>query len=238
MLSRSGVLIGLFSANLLLMLGLAHLVVHRYNDPFPPLSVSLSSPVATLSDFGGIALGFRKLTADLAWVQTILYYGTHEEGGDAEEVEQGGGRYPLFLAYCERVVQIDPNFIHAYFYGAGVLGWNLNRLDEAEKFLQEGIQAHPKEWRLHQFLAALAFQKNHDINKLVEFLEGFNEQEDCPNMLRSILANIYKKQKRYRESIRVWSKVYETGDPTYAEHSLAQIREMAPLAHTEPINRS
>jgi len=61
-----------------------------------------------LSDFAGIALGFRKLTADIAWIQTLVYYGTQEEGVNHEEAESGGGRYPLFLAYCQRAAEIDP----------------------------------------------------------------------------------------------------------------------------------
>jgi tetratricopeptide (TPR) repeat protein len=194
------------------------------------LAVSLSSPVARLSDFGGIALGFRKLTADIAWIQTVLYYGTHEEETDAEVQENGGGRYPLFLAYCQRVAQIDPYYKHLYYYGGGVLGWNLNRLDEAEQLLREGVAAYPKEWRFQQFLAGLAFQKNHNINKLAEFLQGFVYADDCPNLLRSILANIFKKQKRYLEAIRVWTIVYETNDPIYHDRSLSQIKELYPLA--------
>jgi tetratricopeptide (TPR) repeat protein len=234
MQSPSRTIAWVFVSSLLAMMAFANLGAYHYNDPFPPLSMSLSSPVATLSDFAGIALGFRKLTADVAWIQTLIYYGTFEEGNDPGVVEhEGGGRYPLFLAYCERVAQIDPNFKNVFYYGGGVLGWNLNRLDEAETLLKEGIQRHPKEWRFQQFLAGLAFQKNHNINKLVEFLEGFVEQPDCPNMLRSILANIYKKQKRYRESIQIWTMVYETGDHIYTDRALSQIREMASLAHTE-----
>ena len=60
---------------------------------------------------------------------------------------------------------------------------------------------------------SLAYQKNHNVNKLTEFLEGFVKENDCPNLLRSILANIYKKQKRYVDAIKVWTIVYNTGDP-------------------------
>lgn len=209
----------------------------RYPDPFPPLAVSLSSPVARLSDFAGIALGFRKLTADLAWIQTVIYYGTEEEGTDHEEAENGGGRYPLLLAYCQRVAQIDPNFKYVFYYGGTALGWNLNRLDEAEELLKEGIQAHPKEWHFQQFLAAIAYQKNHDINNLIDFLKVFIEEPDCPNILRSILANIYKKQKRYVEAIHVWMIVYDTQDPNYTKRASSQIIEMAQKAHIQLKNR-
>jgi tetratricopeptide (TPR) repeat protein len=220
-----------FSASLLVMIGFANFAAYKYNDPFPPLAVSLSSPVTRLSDFVGISLGFRKLMADLAWIQLLLYYGTPEEGSDPEEVENGGGHYPLVLAYCQRVARFDPYFKYIYYYGGASLGWNLNRLDEAEEFLEEGIQANPKEWRFQQYLAGLAYQKNHNINKLTEFLEGFVEQDDCPNILRALLANIYQKQKRYNDSIRIWMIVYKTNDPLYLDRAASKIREMGPYTH-------
>jgi len=228
-MSSSRVLTALLCASLALLIALAS-VTARYKDPFPPLAVTLSSPVSPLSDFLGTAMGFRKLTADIAWIQTMVYYGTTEQGIDGEEVEQGGGNYPLFLAYCQRVARLDPSFKYVFYYGGGVLGWNLNRLNEAEDLLKEGIQAHPTEWRYQQFLAGLAYQKNHDVNKLTEFLKGFVEEKDCPNLLRSILANIYKKQKRYKEAIDVWMLVYNTRDPLYLTRAESQIREMFPLA--------
>jgi len=204
---------------------------------FPPLSVSLSSPVSRLSDVVGIAMGLRKLTADLAWIQTTIYYGTQEEGVNPEEAESGGGHYPLFLAYCQRVARIDPNFMYIFYYGGSALGWNLNRLDEAVELLKEGIKAHPKEWRFQQFLAAIAFQKNHDINSLIDFLKVFIEERDCPNILRSILANIYKKQQRYMDAIHVWMIVYDTKDPNYTQRSLSQIEQLAQKAHIQLKNR-
>jgi tetratricopeptide (TPR) repeat protein len=218
-------------------LGLSYFAAKHRPEPFPPLNVSLSSPVARLSDFSGIALGFRALTADLAWIQTLLYYGTHEEGVDPEIAENGGGRYPLFLAYCQRVGQIDPRFKYVYYYGGAVLGWNLNRLDEAEILLKQGIQANPKEWRLQQFLAGLAYQKSHNINSLVDFLKVFSEEKDCPNILRSILAHIYKKQHRYREAIRIWLILYDSKDPSYFTIAKSQIEELSKLDHLNPENR-
>jgi tetratricopeptide (TPR) repeat protein len=222
--------LGLFVS---LTLGLATLAASRYAEPFPPLATSLSSSTSQLSDFAGIAMGFRKLTADLAWVQTLIYYGTNEAGVDPEEAENGGGSYPLFLSYCQRVARIDPSFKYVYYYGGSVLGWNLKRLDEAVEFLKEGVQAHPKEWRFQQFLAGLAYQKSSDINHLTEFLESFTQVKDSPNIMRCILANLYKKQKRYKDSIRIWMIIYDTGDPNNTAKALSEIREMAPLAHID-----
>jgi len=229
-MGQSRVIAGLFCISLLGMIALSDLTAKHYREPFPSLAISLSSRVSPLSDFVGIAMGFRKLTADIAWIQTLVYYGSTEEGVEGEENEQGGGTYSLFLAYCQRVARIDPSFKYVFYYGGGVLGWNLNRFSEAEELLKEGIAAHPTEWRYQQFLAGLAYQKNHNVNVLADFLKVFMEEKDCPNLLRSILANIYKKQKRYKEAIYVWLLVYNTKDPLYLKRAESQIREMVPLA--------
>lgn len=229
-MSRDRSVVAFFLVSLSLLV-LFQLGLHRsYTQPYPPLAISLSSSATRLVDFVGIALGLRRLSADIAWIETLAYYGTREEGQTEFEFENGIGRYPHFLPLAQRVARIDPYFTYVYFYAGGVLGWNLNRLDEAEELLRMGIQNNPKEWRLQQYLAGLAFQKNHDISKLSEFLEAFLMQPDCPNILRSILANIYKKQHRYRDALRVWFVVLDSNDPAYRPRALHQIQELGPLS--------
>jgi tetratricopeptide (TPR) repeat protein len=219
------------SLSILATVSLENLSAEYHREPFPPLAVTLSSPLTQLSDLAGLSLGFRRLTADMAWIQALAYYGTPEEGIDQEKMEHGGGgRYFDFSDYCQRVIHLDPYFKYVYYFGGGVLGWNLNRIPEAEKLLEEGIKTYPKEWRFQQYLAALAYQKSHDINKLVSFLEAFIYEEDCPNLLRSILANLYKKEKRYKDALRVWDLIFQTQDPSYLGRSAHQIQLLLPLA--------
>jgi tetratricopeptide (TPR) repeat protein len=209
-------------------------LARRYHDPFPALNVSLSTPESSLQDLGGIALGARRLTADVAWIQTLEYYGTPEEGQSESDFENGIGQYPEFLHYCQRVARLDPYFIFIYYYGGAALGWNLNRLDEAEELLKEGVGYNPKEWRLQQYLAGLAYQKNHDVKNLTLFLESFVNGPDCPNMVRGLLANIYKKQHRYEKSIQIWMQVRDTGDPQYTQRALHEIAILKDLIDRYP----
>jgi tetratricopeptide (TPR) repeat protein len=165
----------------------------------------------------------------VAWIQTLQYYGAQEEGTSESDNDNGTGKYDRFLAYCQRAVRIDPHFTYVYYYGGAALGWNLNRLDEAEQLLREGIQNNPKEWRLPQYLAALAYQKNHDPAQLVLFLEGYVVQPECPNLLRALLANLYKKEKRYKDAIRIWILIAETNDPNYNSRAREHITALAAL---------
>lgn len=229
-MARRGFLEGFLLATLLLLAFFTARLHRNPPNPFPPLAVSLSSRVANLKDFGALSLGLRRLGADIAWIQTLQYYGTQEEGQSEFEFENGIGKYPDFLALSQRVALIDPYFTYIYYFGSAALAWNMNRAQEAEELLRLGIQNNPHEWRLQQYLGALAFQKNHDPKKLADFLEGYIGDPECPNILRSILANLYKKQARYRDSMRVWFVILDSKDPAYKDRAENQIQELAPLA--------
>ncbi len=211
-------------------------------SPFPPLSESVSSSTSTLEDFIGVSLGFRRLSADIAWIQTLQYYGTHSEEGEDHVHESSteaspAASYPLFLDFCQRVVHIDPYFTYAFYYGSSVLGWNLNRLDEAEAFLKQGILLNPKEWRLQQYLAALGFQKNHNMKDLTVFLEGMVQDPEAPNLLRSILANLYKKSNQFDKALQMWEYLYQSGDPSYRDLAIRKVIELKGL-RAQPIGQA
>ena len=218
-------------------LGLAGLfllqISSRYHNPYPPMTASLSTPETDLQDVGGVSLGLRRLTADLAWIQTLQYYGTPESGQSEFEIENGIGRYPRFLATCQRVAGIDPYFTYVYYFGGAVLGWNLNRFSEAEELLKEGIAHNPTEWRLSQYLAGLAYQKNHDVAKLAVFLETIAEDPQCPLLMKALLANLYKKQHLYDKALHVWRMIYDSGDPNYMRRAQDQTKEIFRLPHPQ-----
>lgn len=187
---------------------------------------SLASPQATLEDAGGVVLGLRRMDANLAWIQTLQYYGTPEKGQSDEEADNGQGNYPLFLTYCRHVADIDPYFTYMYLYGGSVLGWNLNRLDEAEALLKEGIANNPTAWRLPQYLAGLAYQRNHNVVELTHFLETVIQDPECPLMMKALLANIYKKQRLFDKAIALWEVIYQSGDPLYMERAINQVKDI------------
>jgi tetratricopeptide (TPR) repeat protein len=208
------------------------MLTRQYHSPYPPFTASLTSSETELQDVAGLLLGLRRLAADIAWIQTLQYYGTPESGQSESQLENGQGKYPKLLDYCQRAIRIDPFFTYVYYYGAASLCWNLNRPDEAEILLKEGISANPKEARLSQYLAAMAYQKNHDVNNLITYLEAIAKDPESPLILKTILANIYKKQGLFDKAILMWQFIYETGTPDYQSRALYHIQELQQLIHT------
>jgi tetratricopeptide (TPR) repeat protein len=125
-----------------------------------PFNVAAESGITfTLPQYGAldifnIIFGQRQLGSDIAWIQTLQYYGTPESKEERKKLEESGithghyepnaatygaGKYYGLLKYCERVVWLDPFFQYAYLYGAASLAWNLGRDDEAIELLDIGI---------------------------------------------------------------------------------------------------
>jgi tetratricopeptide (TPR) repeat protein len=211
--------------------------LNRFHDPYPLMTASLSSPETQIQDVLGVALGLRRLAADLAWVQTLQYYGTPEEGQTEAEFENGLGQYPKLLSKCRHTTNLDPYFTYVYYYGGASLGWNLNRLAEGEALLKEGITYNPNEWRIPQYLAAMAYQKNHNVEGLTRFLESIVEDPGTPLMVKSLLANVYKKQGEFEKAIRLWELIYQTGDPDYRSRAIEQIKDIARLRHAPHLDK-
>lgn len=149
-----------------------------------------------------------------------------------------GGVYPDFLSYASRVTALDPFFAYANLYGAGALAWNLNRPDEAVKLLENAIAAmeghspnitrdiHQPFWQYHLYLSALIYRNAGETGKMVSLLETAVAQPRCPNMVKAILANIYQKDGKHLQALKLWLDIYDSNDPTYRAHAEKKISEL------------
>ena len=239
---------GGFWVALTLLAGAIVFIQSRYTYPYPPLSLAHEVEAEWL-DVAGVAGGFRRMTADIAWVQLLVYYGAREgilgkdeeldqvyqvyRGEDdhpqEEDIQYGAGTYPRFLPMIHRIISIDPYFTYAYLYGSGVLVWNLNQPKEAVELLQLGMKYNPKEWRFPVYIAAIVYQQQKEFGKMAGVLEQIIQEKEAPNLLRSVLANFYKDQKQYRKALKIWAYVESTGDPEYLERSRRQMEELQRL---------
>lgn len=187
-----------------------------------------------LIDLGGIVAGTRRIAADIAWIQLLQYYGTpeiteehlktctkstHDECG----LEYGKGHYSDFLKLTLRIVRLDPTFYYTYLYSAGALAWNLERIDEALQVLKEGMKHNPKYWKFRLYLAGITYKQLNQYKEMVKMLEEAITYTDCPNMIKSILANIYELERRYYDALKLWINIYDSKDITYRLRSKEKI---------------
>lgn len=223
--------------------------IHRsFIFPFPPLNilvfdlseefkniVSFQRPLgseAGYRDFAGVLMGMRRFTADIAWISVLQYYGAHEmeNSGDEEghRHEFTSGDYPALQKMVRRVIRLDPSNYHACEVGGGALAFNLNRPKEGLEILEEGIQYNPTYWRFRLLVGAIVYKQQGKFSDMIALLEDAIRYPDCPTMIKSILANIYKQNKNYLRALQIWIEVYENErtDPWYREQAVRQITDL------------
>ncbi|MBN1621152.1 MAG: hypothetical protein JW871_01010 [Endomicrobiales bacterium] len=181
------------------------------------------------------------------------YHGTDEEAEEHEHKHEEehahkhaekGKRNPELLAYCYRALQLDPFFYYIYLYGAGALAWNEDRPEEAIELLNHGIQTMENYrsnitkdssqpfWQFHLYSSAIIYRKSGDFGKMISNLELAAQQQNCPNLVKAILANIYSRRGENAKALKLWIEIYDSSDPTYrvkAEDKITELRKLLNL---------
>lgn len=148
-----------------------------------------------------VSFGFRSLAADMEYIQFLQYYGN---------TENSATRYRELYKYLDTITDVDPNFTFAYTYGAAILAFNLNRHDEAIKFIKKGLRYNPTFWKLRFYMGAIIYKQQGDTLKYVNLLEEAVKFNDHPAIIERMLGNIYEISKTPDEAAMYWAKLYRT----------------------------
>lgn len=224
---------------------LARRIGRSFAYPYPPFNqlvydtgeafagrISLARPLASeggFRDLAGPLFGLRRLTADIAWISVLQYYGAHEaeedENPSADSVDNG---YPALKKMVLRVIRLDPSLHYAALYGAGALAFSLNRPDEGLDILREAIGRDPTYWRFRLYVGAILYKQQGRFDRMIPLLEDAIRYPDCPTMVKSILANIYQERGENAKALEVWIGVLEDRktDDWYRHQAGIQIAEL------------
>ena len=221
-MKRKLILVGLVALTLVAFKGMTRL----YALPWPHFEELNVGPHG-LEDVSMILAGFRRAAADMAWVQLLQFL------GEAHELEEARLNPKESLkGMTLRVTRIDPYFRSVYLVGAGILAWfpRVDRPDEALEVLREGVRYNPEYWPFQIYIAAILYKKQGRFPEMAQLLEEGRRHPECPPVMKSILANTYKAQKRYADAIRIWQIVLSNPqDREYHETARRQIERMSSL---------
>lgn len=215
---------------------------------FPPFDHPVLDEFV-LQDTAFVLSGARRLGADLAFIQLLLYYGgadlreKHDRHAGEDPAEHAGhihlGRegdavgstkmvdFPDLMAFGLRVGSLDPYFHYAVLFTGSALGFNLNRVDEAIEVLHRASLRDPGFPRYSLYLGALAYRQSDEINKVIPWLEESIKDPDCPTMLKNILANMYRKQGNDRRAAEIFLDILDNArDRSYADLALQKLQEI------------
>jgi tetratricopeptide (TPR) repeat protein len=195
--------------------------MRRLHEPrFPRLSELKAGPFA-FQDAALAAAGFRAPAADLAWIQLLQY----AAGGVPELPDRPGHPYEHLANLSLRVTRLDPSFHRAVLYAAGILAWfhGIERPDEAADLLNEGMYRDPEQPLYALYLAALAYKKQGDTDRMIALLESSFDLPATPTTMKAILANLRQARGEYREALGLWQRILGS-DRDRSEHARARLK--------------
>lgn len=217
-----------------------------YSPAYPPPSEIRVPAEGAAGDMFSLALGARRLFADVWFVRLLQYYGTHEadEAGEEEECAEhpgeihghrhhglsGEGVYPEFLARARHILELDPHFAAAGLYGAGSLAFNLGRPEEARQLLEFAIKHSSREWKYPMLLAAIGYSRSKEPLKVAEALRPFLREPDCPVMLKQLAAFLNKKAGNYADAAAIYADIAATSrDEFYVRNARRELQRLSSM---------
>lgn len=217
---------------LLVLILVSHQKLVSGYTPFYPRFQELNLRQSGFQDISLLVSGFRRVTADIAWIQLLQYMG----GAEIFDLKYSG-QYVHLKDLTMRVIHIDPYFINAYVFGGAGLAWLkvTSRPDEAIEIFKEGIRFNPHLWIFQAYVISIAYQKEDQIDRMLEALGKTVQQPDCPIQVKAILANTFKVNNRYGEALMIWEQVLiSSTEESYRRRAQQQINEITKLMARSP----
>jgi tetratricopeptide (TPR) repeat protein len=196
-----------------------------------------------------LALGARRLFADVWFIRLLQYYGStefHDEDEEAGGLDwlkpkasgehhhhghsglNGEGQYSEFLPRSRHVLEIDPNFTVAALYGAGSLAFNMGRPEEAQELLSYALKYSPREWKYLKVLAAIGYSRANDPAAVAASIAPLLKDPDCPVMLKQQAAFLNKKLGNYAAAAAIYADIAATSrDMAYVRNAERELRKLA-----------
>jgi tetratricopeptide (TPR) repeat protein len=193
---------------------------------FPPIN-ELVVTENYLGDIGALLIGAHRLAADVAYVQLLQYYGTRKHAdSDEEEVDTpdpgisaaerarlyklSTGDYPRLQELATRIVRLDPFFNGVILEAAGVLAFNVRRVDESLSLLREAIERDPAYFRYNLYVSAILYKEKGNDEGMIGLLMEAMKYPDCPPLVQLVLGNLLKKVGRPLDAAHVYLHTFQT----------------------------
>ena len=227
-----------------------------YISPFPPPSEMRVPAAGATGDMLALALGARRLFADLWFIRLMQYYGTREFQESAAEPgheghvhsvdgqghahcdhgkEYGGGSYPQFLPMARHVLEVDPAFTAAGLYAAASLAFNMQRGEEAQELINYALKYNPREWKYLTMLAAIGYSKAQKPVAVAAAIAPILKDPDCPVMLKQLAAFLNKKAGNYAAAAAIYADIAVTSrDEAYVKNARRELEKLARMKAPAP----
>jgi tetratricopeptide (TPR) repeat protein len=162
-----------------------------------------------------ILLGFDGVAADLLWIRTVQYFGTHLETDR---------RFPQLAKALDLTTSLDLHFLEPYRLGGLYLLYFVRQPEAAVSLLEKGAAANPDRWELPHDLGRYYYLEARDYDQALRWWERAAKLPTRPEFLPRFVARLYAQTGHAEMAIELWSELYRTAQNDFVR-SLA-LQEM------------
>ena len=94
------------------------------------------------------------------------------------------------------------------------------------ELLRLAVERAPSFWRYRLYAGAIGYKWKGRFDKVIPMLEEAIQYEDCPAMVKNILAALHEQRGNFRRAAEIYAHILETSnDPVYLEKAERKLRE-------------
>lgn len=175
-------------------------------------------------------LGYDHLAADLVWLRAVQYFGQHR-------------MTDLKFEYLGHILDIlttlDPQFIHAYTFGALLLTHAAKEPDRAMELLQKGMRENPSDWRLPYITGFIHYVFLRDLRKAGEYFLKASRLPRASEKCLRFASFVYERAGEREVALRLWTELYNsTQNEIEKETALRYIKKLIMQGHIESMEKA
>lgn len=184
-----------------------------------------------------LSVGYRRLAADLLWLQVIQYYGGKLLAKDDS--------MPNLWPFLDGITTLDPNFDEAYFFGSYLLADDLDRPDLALNLLDRGWRHHAtvagsdaaaapaqlirqEVWRYPYQMGFIQSFYRHDNAEAARYFRLAADVPGAAPICLRLAAALSEEAGESQAARQMWALVYQTARDAYtrqrAERALLRLK--------------
>jgi len=164
-----------------------------------------------------LALGYNQMLADLLWIKTVSYFGSHFMT-DKE--------YPWLFHMLTLIIDLDPRFDFPYYFGGIVLSLEASQAENANKILERGIKAYPDQWMYPFYIGFNLYYHLGDSLKAIPYINRASVLPGAPRFTKTLAGMLYEKSGEYNTALEFYREIYKNTSDEIIRKNVAEKIEM------------
>jgi len=144
-------------------------------------------------------LGYNQFAADFLWLKALSYFGTHAL---TDRV------YTWLPNLLEAITTLDPQWEFPFHFAGVILSVEGDMIDEANKIIRKGMEAHPKIWQFPFYLGFNFFHEKNNPLCGAKYIFQASSYPEAPIYLKPLAARLSNKGNTRENHIMMCQRLF------------------------------